>query len=142
MTTPPAPRTPPASANLKAPPTKMPEAEIQAALLGVPEWSELNGAIQRTFQFANFIDAMQFVVGVADEAEDANHHPDILIRYNKVTLTLSTHDSGGITAKDFELAKVIDGLTAIPGLSLSVKPQAAVGTPTAPAPKPRAKKAK
>jgi len=89
---------------------KMSEAEIAAALPQVPEWSELNGAIQRTFQFKDFVEAMKFVNEVAAQAEREQHHPDILIRWNKVTLTLSTHDSGGITAKDFELAKRVDGM--------------------------------
>jgi len=91
--------------------TKMTEAEIAAALQQAPEWSELNGAIQRTFQFKDFVEAMKFVNHVADAAERDQHHPDILIRWNKVTLTLSTHDSGGITQKDFDLAKKVDGMT-------------------------------
>ena len=89
---------------------KMSEAEIAAALPQVPEWSELNGAIQRTFQFKDFVEAMKFVNEVAAQAEREQHHPNILIRWNKVTLTLSTHDSGGITSKDFELAKRVDGM--------------------------------
>ena len=92
--------------------TKMTEAQIAGALGQAPEWSELNGAIQRTFQFKDFAEAMKFVNHVADAAEKAQHHPDILIRWNKVTLTLSTHDAGGITEKDFDLAKKADGLGA------------------------------
>ena len=91
---------------------RMTEAEVQAALAGLPEWSELNGAIQRTFQFADFVAAMKFVTRVAEAAEERQHHPDILIRYNKVTMTLSTHDASGITSKDFELAKAMDGFAA------------------------------
>jgi 4a-hydroxytetrahydrobiopterin dehydratase len=90
--------------------TKMSDPEIQAALAQAPEWSELNGAIQRTFQFADFVQSMRFVNLVADAAELDQHHPDILIRWNKVTLTLSTHDASGITAKDFALAAKIDAL--------------------------------
>jgi 4a-hydroxytetrahydrobiopterin dehydratase len=93
---------------------KMSEAEIAGALTQVPEWSELNGAIQRTFQFKDFVEAMRFVDEVAAAAEADQHHPDILIRWNKVTLTLSTHDSGGITAKDFALAQKVDGMAALP----------------------------
>ncbi len=88
--------------------TKMSDAEIQASLSQLAEWSELNGAIQRTFQFPDFVASMRFVNEVARSAEERQHHPDILIRYNKVTLTLSTHDAGGISAKDFDLARVID----------------------------------
>ena len=65
--------------------------------------------MQRTFSFENFVDAMSFVNRVADLAEDFQHHPDILIRYNKVTLTLSTHDAGGLTDKDFAFAREADG---------------------------------
>lgn len=89
---------------------KLEDGELQAALAGVPEWSELNGAIQRTFQFPDFVASMKFVDQVAAAAEQAQHHPDILIRYNKVTLTLSTHDANGITEKDFALAKKVDGM--------------------------------
>lgn len=92
--------------------TKMSDAEIQASLSQFTEWTELNGAIQRTFQFPDFVVAMRFVTSVAHAAEDRQHHPDILIRYNKVTMTLSTHDSGGITAKDFDLAHIIDQIAA------------------------------
>jgi 4a-hydroxytetrahydrobiopterin dehydratase len=91
---------------------RLPDAEIQSRLADLPEWSELNGAIQRTFQFADFLDSMRFVNQVAEAAEATNHHPDILIRYNKVTLTLSTHDASGITEKDFDLARQIDSLAA------------------------------
>lgn len=75
-----------------------------------PEWSQSGDTIQRTFAFKNFLEAMAFVNKVAAAAEAANHHPDILIRYNKVTMTLSTHDSGGITRKDFDLAAKMDAM--------------------------------
>jgi 4a-hydroxytetrahydrobiopterin dehydratase len=93
---------------------KLTESEIQEALAGVPDWSELNGAIQRTFQFKDFAEAMRFVDEVAVLAERLQHHPDILIRWNKVTLTLSTHDASGITHKDFDLARKIDALMGPP----------------------------
>ncbi len=89
---------------------KLPEAEIEARLAARPEWNETGEAIQRTFSFANFVEAMKFVNRVADAAEVAQHHPDILVRYNKVTMTLSTHDAGGITQKDFDLASTIDSM--------------------------------
>ncbi len=73
-----------------------------------PEWSESGGKIQRTYQFADFLDAMRFVNAVADAAEQMQHHPDILVRWNKVTLTVMTHDAGGITEKDFALAARAD----------------------------------
>lgn len=108
--------------------TKMTDSEIAEALKGTPEWSELNGAIQRTFQFKDFVEAMRFVTQVADAAERDQHHPDILIRWNKVTLTLSTHDASGITQKDFDLAKKADGMipaaAAAPAPSKPRKPKA------------------
>ncbi len=87
---------------------KLTSAQIQAGLEKLDEWSELNDAIQRTYLFKDFPAAIAFVNKVADLAEGMNHHPDILIRYNKVTLTLSTHDAGGITDKDFTLAAKAD----------------------------------
>ena len=89
---------------------KMSEAEIKAALAETPEWSGVGETIQKTFQFADFMESMRFVNRVAEAAERGQHHPDILIRYNKVTLTLATHDAGGITQKDFDLALAVDGL--------------------------------
>jgi len=88
--------------------TTLTETEIQSRLSSLPEWTELGGSIQRTYQFDDFVRAIAFVDHVADLAERAQHHPDILIRYNKVTLTLSTHDAGGITEKDFDLASQTD----------------------------------
>lgn len=88
--------------------TKFTEQEVENALASVPEWSEVNGEIQRTYQFDGFEQAIAFVNRVAEAAEAADHHPDILIRYNKVTLTLSTHDAGGITQNDFDLATKVD----------------------------------
>lgn len=90
---------------------KLVDSEIQARLADLPDWSELNGAIQRTVQFSDFVEAMRFVNQVAEAAETMAHHPDILIRYNKVTLTLSTHDASGITDKDFHLARQIEGMS-------------------------------
>lgn len=76
----------------------------------VPDWSQIGDAIQRTFAFKNFVESMSFVNKVAVMAEQHHHHPDILVRYNKVTLTLTTHDAGGLTEKDFAAAQEIDGL--------------------------------
>lgn len=94
--------------------TKMTESEITESLKQVPEWSEINGAIQRTFQFKDFVESMRFVNQVAEAAERTQHHPDILVRWNKVTLTVNTHDAGGITAKDFDLARQADSMIPPP----------------------------
>jgi len=90
---------------------KLTEADIKAKLETLPEWTEVGGEIQRTFEFGDFVEAMAFVNKVAEAAESRQHHPDILIRYNRVMLTLSTHDAGGITDKDFDLAAHCDGLS-------------------------------
>jgi 4a-hydroxytetrahydrobiopterin dehydratase len=78
--------------------------EITAALTSTPGWSLDRGELVRQFQFADFLGSIAFVNSVAQLAEAAGHHPDIDIRYNKVRLALTTHDAGGITPKDFELA--------------------------------------
>lgn len=93
-----------------APPVRLSDEQVQEALKACPEWSESGEAIQRTFAFKDFVAAMAFVGRVAQLAERVQHHPDILIRYNKVTFTLSTHDAGGLTARDFDLAAQIDAL--------------------------------
>lgn len=90
--------------------TKLTADAIETGLERRPEWDEVSGSIQRTFQFSDFKEAMQFVNTVAGFAEADDHHPDILIRYNKVTLRLATHDAGGITEKDFALAEKVDRL--------------------------------
>jgi 4a-hydroxytetrahydrobiopterin dehydratase len=94
--------------------TKMTDTEVVDALKSVPDWSEINGALQRTFQFKDFVEAMRFVDKVAAAAERSQHHPDILVRWNKVTLTVNTHDAGGITVKDFDLAKQADAMVGPP----------------------------
>jgi 4a-hydroxytetrahydrobiopterin dehydratase len=83
---------------------------ITRALEALPGWKLKDEAIARTFTFTDFREAISFVQSVAALAERAGHHPDIDIRYNKVTLALSTHDEGGITEKDFSLATEISKL--------------------------------
>ena len=90
---------------------------IQRELGSLAGWSRRGDALARTYQFRNFAQSMEFVNRVAALAESADHHPDIDIRYAKVTLTLSTHDSGGITAKDIALAKAIDQVDEAPAES-------------------------
>ena len=82
--------------------------QANARLASVPEWEIVNGELVRTFQFKDFRTALGFVNRVGDLAEQAGHHPDIDIRYNKVHLALVTHDAGGLTAKDFDLAARVD----------------------------------
>ncbi len=86
--------------------------ELAAALKTVPHWKRRAQVIRREFEFKDFPVAMRFVNRVAVVAERAWHHPDIDIRWNKVTLALTTHDEGGLTAKDFALAARCDVLAA------------------------------
>jgi 4a-hydroxytetrahydrobiopterin dehydratase len=87
-----------------------PDTDIEAFLDTRPDWSRDSGEISRTYGFADFSEAMGFVTRVALAAEKANHHPDIGISWNQVTLTLSTHSEGGLTNKDLELAAACDAL--------------------------------
>ena len=88
------------------------EDEIADRLGGTPGWTRQGSSITTTVTAADFRDAMLFTSAVAYLAEQANHHPDILIRWNKVTLTLSTHSAGGLTGADFDLAAGIGTLRA------------------------------
>ncbi len=81
---------------------------IQRELGRLNGWVRKGETLTRTFQFKDFLSGIDFVGGIAQAAEAANHHPDIDIRYNKVTCTLSTHSDGGITQKDLDLAAQID----------------------------------
>jgi 4a-hydroxytetrahydrobiopterin dehydratase len=89
---------------------KLKLAEIKSALDQIPAWRRRGQTIARTFEFKDFPEAIKFVNKVAVLAEKAWHHPDIDIRWNKVTLVLTTHDQGGLTEKDFLLAQKFDRL--------------------------------
>jgi len=84
--------------------------QIEAALGELGEWGFEHEALTRTFRFADFPHAIDFVEHLAEVAERRQHHPDIDIRYNKVTLRLSSHDAGGVTQRDVELAEAIERL--------------------------------
>lgn len=84
------------------------EPEIKQSLGKLKGWKQDGKAIQRVFEFRDFKAAMQFVNRIADAAEQANHHPDIDIRYNKVTLALVSHDAGGVTERDVAMAERIN----------------------------------
>ncbi|HEY3745511.1 MAG TPA: 4a-hydroxytetrahydrobiopterin dehydratase [Gemmatimonadaceae bacterium] len=81
---------------------------IQRELGNLQGWSRRGDVITKTYQFRNFMAGINFVTAVAKAADAADHHPDIDIRYTKVTCTLSTHSAGGITQKDLDLAKQIE----------------------------------
>ena len=89
-------------------PARLSDLEIQRALGSLPGWSRRGDVLTKTFTFPRFTDGIDFVVRMAGLAEASNHHPDVDIRYTKVTVTLSTHDAGGITVKDLDLAKEIE----------------------------------
>ena len=87
------------------------EEAIKLELAGVPGWSRSGDAITTTVTQKDFAAAMLYAAAVGHFAEAANHHPDITIEWNKVTLTLSTHSAGGLTEADFTLARRIGTLS-------------------------------
>ncbi|WP_378175139.1 4a-hydroxytetrahydrobiopterin dehydratase [Aquimarina sp. SS2-1] len=90
--------------------TKLTEAEITSRLEKMDGWEYEDNALHTSFEFENFKDAFSAMSRIAFEAEALNHHPDWSNVYNVVTISLSTHDADGITEKDFQLAKAIDGI--------------------------------
>lgn len=88
---------------------KLSDLEIQRALGTLPGWTRRGDALTKTFSFDTFAGGIAFVDRVAAAADQMNHHPDIDIRYTSITMTLSTHDAGGITQADVDLAGKIEG---------------------------------
>ncbi|MBD2060458.1 4a-hydroxytetrahydrobiopterin dehydratase [Oculatella sp. FACHB-28] len=86
------------------------ETEIQERLAQLSGWTLEGKEIQRVRKFNDFVEAIAFVNRLVDPAETAGHHPDLAISYNKVTVSLTNHDAGGLTEKDFAMAKTIDGI--------------------------------
>jgi 4a-hydroxytetrahydrobiopterin dehydratase len=86
-------------------------ATVEEKLKELQGWSLAGKEIVREFSFADFAEALRFVNTVGERAEAAGHHPDIDIRYNKVKLALTSHDSGGLTERDFKLAKAVDAIS-------------------------------
>jgi 4a-hydroxytetrahydrobiopterin dehydratase len=93
-------------------PARLSDLEIQRALGSLPGWARRGDVLTKTFTRPTFADGIEFVNRVARAADAADHHPDIDIRYTRITCTLSTHDAGGITEKDLTLARRIDELAA------------------------------
>ncbi|MBI3323472.1 MAG: 4a-hydroxytetrahydrobiopterin dehydratase [Candidatus Omnitrophica bacterium] len=87
---------------------KLSDTQVQEELWKTPGWELKEGEITRLYKFLDFKAALGFVNRVGELAEAADHHPDILILYNKVRLTISTHSAGGLTEKDFQLARRLD----------------------------------
>ena len=86
--------------------------QVRQELAGISGWELADGQIVRQYRLDDFRQAVAFVVRIAFEAEAANHHPDLDVRYNKVRVALSTHSEGGITAKDLDLARAVQALGA------------------------------
>jgi 4a-hydroxytetrahydrobiopterin dehydratase len=86
----------------------LPDEDVRRRLADLSGWERHDGEIRKTYSLDSFPAAMAFANRVAGLAEAADHHPDILIQYSKVTLTLSSHDAGGLTERDFRLAGQID----------------------------------
>lgn len=86
------------------------ETEIKTKIQTLPGWTTDGKIISRTFKFKDFVTAINFVNQLVEPAESAGHHPDLAISYNKVTVSLTTHDAGGLTPLDFSLAEQISNL--------------------------------
>lgn len=91
-------------------PTKLSESEIRSALHDLTGWTVLHGKLHREYTFADFVHAFGFMTSAALVAEAMGHHPEWLNVYNRVTVDLTTHDAGGISGKDLELAGKLDAL--------------------------------
>jgi 4a-hydroxytetrahydrobiopterin dehydratase len=88
------------------------EQEISQRLQGLPHWTREGKTIKYTHEFKNFVQAVSFVNCLISPSEKAGHHPDIAIAYNRVTISLTTHDAGGVTKQDFDLAETISKLVS------------------------------
>jgi 4a-hydroxytetrahydrobiopterin dehydratase len=86
------------------------DAEIEEKLASLSGWRRSGDAIEKEFKREDFVGSVRFVDGLVEPAEEMNHHPDIAISWDTVTVTLSSHSEGGLTAADFELAAKIDAL--------------------------------
>jgi 4a-hydroxytetrahydrobiopterin dehydratase len=89
---------------------KLSQTAIDDALRDLPGWSIRNGMLVKTYNHETFPEAIVFVNAVAHLAELANHHPDIDVRYTNITLSLVTHDQGGLTGRDVDLARQVEGI--------------------------------
>lgn len=89
---------------------KLDDAEIAAGLASLDGWSLENGQIAKTYSFATYPEGPAFAVRVGELAEELNHHPDMLVTWCKVRVSVNTHDVGGISPYDFELARRVDGI--------------------------------
>jgi len=89
---------------------KLSPQQVEAVLTGLPGWSIADGKLHREYRFADFIHAFGFMATAAIAIEKMNHHPEWFNVYNRVTVDLTTHDAGGITQKDVDLARLLDSI--------------------------------
>jgi len=92
--------------------TKMTESEVGRSLAGMPGWTVENGKLHRQYQFPDFVHAFGFMATAAIGIEKMGHHPEWANVYNRVTVDLTTHDAGGISEKDFDLARLLDEIAS------------------------------
>lgn len=88
--------------------TRLNKAEIEERMPEIPGWRVQDSSLRKVYEFKDFSGSVNFIKQIEPHANSANHHPDLCINYNRVEVTLSTHDEGGITDKDFKMAKKID----------------------------------
>jgi 4a-hydroxytetrahydrobiopterin dehydratase len=94
--------------------TKLSDDAVRSALTDLPGWSFESGAIRKEYRFGGFRAAISFIVRLADEAQAARHHPDLENHYNRVIVSLTTHDEGGVTEADVALARAIEATAEPP----------------------------
>jgi 4a-hydroxytetrahydrobiopterin dehydratase len=92
--------------------TKLSDAKIAAAVAKLPGWKVVKGKLHREYKFAGFPEAFGFMATAAPTIQKMDHHPEWFNVYNRVTVDLSTHDAGGITQKDFDLAVLLEGIAS------------------------------
>lgn len=90
--------------------SKLSESQIKEQLKNIEDWEYSDNAIHTTIEFSDFKDCFTVMTRIAFEAEKLNHHPDWSNVYNKLSISLSSHEAGGLTEKDFQLAQIIDGI--------------------------------
>jgi 4a-hydroxytetrahydrobiopterin dehydratase len=89
---------------------RLSDAEVEERLARLSGWTRSDEAIEKSFRRGDFIGSVEFVSSLVEPAEAMNHHPDLAVSWDTVTVTISTHSEGGLTAADFELAEKIDAL--------------------------------
>lgn len=89
---------------------KLNEVQLEKALRALIDWKYQQDRIEKEYVFSNFRDSLKFVNSIAESADGVGHHPDILISYSRVKISLTTHDEGGVTSRDLDLARIIDSV--------------------------------